>query len=141
MNAPTTARAVNPMLQRRVLLVDAEAHVLRSLRAALLRNGYEVQVALDAESAIARASEVHYDVIITDLALADDERRWLCEALGRRRLDQEALTLVMSDAASDPEHEWLSRLPGVECIERPLRLGWLIARMNAHFAPKIARTY
>ncbi|MCZ6463439.1 MAG: sigma-54 dependent transcriptional regulator [Proteobacteria bacterium] len=53
----------------RILVVEDEKAIRIALRGLLTREGYEVELADDGETAISRLREQTYDVVITDLAL------------------------------------------------------------------------
>jgi DNA-binding response OmpR family regulator len=54
---------------RRVLIAEDEPHIVESLRFLLRREGYEVDEAVDGESAVARLAEARADLMILDVML------------------------------------------------------------------------
>ena len=119
---------------KRILLVDDEAHVLRVMRLSLDRNGYEVDTALDGEVALRMLGERRYAVMITGAELAPNGRG-LCDSVRERLGERAPLMLVMSDAeASGGTGSPLGDCPpGVEPVERPVSLRWIVARLNEYF--------
>src|SRR5512136_1019465 len=55
--------------KRKILVVDDEDTVCRSIRKALVREEYEIDVALSGEEALKMEGEKKYDVIIVDLMM------------------------------------------------------------------------
>ena len=53
----------------RVLVVDDEPKVCKSIRQVLLREDYEVDMALSGEEALSRDAERSYDVVVVDLMM------------------------------------------------------------------------
>ncbi|MBM3294784.1 MAG: response regulator [Candidatus Aminicenantes bacterium] len=53
----------------KILVVDDELTVCKSIRQALLREDYEVDMALSGEEALRKEAERHYDVMIVDLMM------------------------------------------------------------------------
>jgi DNA-binding response OmpR family regulator len=53
----------------RILVVDDEVPVCKSVSNALVTEGYSIDTALSAEEALRRAKESHYEVVITDLMM------------------------------------------------------------------------
>jgi CheY-like chemotaxis protein len=53
----------------KILVVDDEAPVLKSVSSALVREGYDVETALSAEEALRKADGADFDVVITDLMM------------------------------------------------------------------------
>lgn len=55
--------------KKKILVVDDEATVCRSIRKALARDDYEIDVALSGEEGLKLETEKKYDVIIVDLMM------------------------------------------------------------------------
>jgi DNA-binding NtrC family response regulator len=55
--------------RHRVLVVDDEPKVCRSIQQVLLREDYEVDMALSGEEALGRDAERPYDVVVVDLMM------------------------------------------------------------------------
>ena len=55
--------------KKRILIVDDEETVCRSIRKALQRDDYEIDAALSGEEALKMEAEKKYDVIIVDLMM------------------------------------------------------------------------
>ena len=55
--------------KHRILVVDDEVTVCKSIRQALLREDYEIDMAYSGEEALAKEAEQSYDVMIIDLMM------------------------------------------------------------------------
>ena len=55
--------------RRKILVVDDEITVCKSIRQAILTEGYEVDTALSGEEALKKEKEKAYDLVITDLMM------------------------------------------------------------------------
>ncbi len=55
--------------RKRILVVDEEVNVCKSIRHVLLRESYEVDMALSEQEALSIESQRSYDVIIVDLMM------------------------------------------------------------------------
>ncbi len=55
--------------KRKILIVDDEITVCKSIRQALLNPAYEIDIALSGEEAIQKDEAQHYEVIIADLMM------------------------------------------------------------------------
>lgn len=53
----------------RIALIDDEEIVLKRLKPALEKSGYEVEVFPDGESALERMQEAHFQVLVTDIRM------------------------------------------------------------------------
>ncbi len=56
---------------RKILIVDDDPSILRSLRRVLERNKYEVETAGDAKEALDKLKSNHYDLAVIDVVLPD----------------------------------------------------------------------
>ena len=68
-----------------VLVVDSDPQIKRSLRSALLAQGYDVRVAKDSESALDGIESWTPDLIITGLVMPNMDGIDLCRSLRTRR--------------------------------------------------------
>jgi DNA-binding NtrC family response regulator len=55
--------------KHKILVVDDELTVCKSIRQALVQEAYEVDMALSGEEALRKEAEKHYDVLIVDLMM------------------------------------------------------------------------
>ena len=60
---------MNEKAKRRILVVDDEITVCKSIRQSILSDSYEVDMALSGEEALKKDEEKPYDLIITDLMM------------------------------------------------------------------------
>ena len=128
---PPAAAASGADALKRILLVDDEAHVLRVMRLSLDRNGYEVDTALDGEVALRMLREQRYAALVVGAEFAPGGRG-LCESIAGLFGTDAPLMLVL-DEEGDEERSWAAAAPGVERVERPLSLRWIVARLNEYF--------
>lgn len=128
---PATSQA-EPDAMKRILLVDDQAHVLRVMKLTLDRNGYEVDTALSGEVALSMLNEHAYDVMITAVEMPGMNGQVLCQSVQRQFGNDAPLTFVVSDASGDTS-DWVAQLPNTECLEKPVSLRWLVARLNEYF--------
>jgi DNA-binding response OmpR family regulator len=122
------------MSKRTVLVVDDEAHVVRVLRLALEREGYEVASAGDGSAALAAMESRRPDVMVSDIQMAGMDGRELCRAARARYPGEPFLILVMTSMTAADERAWVRELANVEFLEKPLSPRQLAARLAAHFA-------
>ena len=112
----------------RVLVVDDEPALVRALRVNLTAHDYEISIAYDGRSALARAAQDHPDVVILDLGLPDIDgvdviagiRGWSAVpiiVLSAR--DREAQKVAALDAGAD------------DYVSKPFGMDELLARVRA----------
>lgn len=115
--------------QRKVLLVDEQAHILRVMRLNLDRHGYEVDMALCSENALSLIRENQYDVLIITSDLPDMTAKTLCENLEQQLVSNRPLILV----GAREDEIWLESSAAAERLDIPVSLRWIVARLSEAF--------
>jgi DNA-binding response OmpR family regulator len=78
----------------RILVVDDELPVCRSVSSALAREGHDIETALSAEEALRKEGESAYDVIITDLMMPGLSGLDLLRAIKGRSPDTKVIMIT-----------------------------------------------
>jgi DNA-binding response OmpR family regulator len=125
------------MSMKRILIVDDEPHVIRVMRLALERRGYEVDDAANGEIALERIAENSPDVMITDIDMPRMNGEKLCKEIHRSMPDQTFRIYVLTARAEREHREWSSRLPNLEFMEKPVSIRKLVARLDAYFSESV----
>lgn len=112
----------------RVLIVDDDLAVLRSLRRALTLDGYEVTVAADGESALSAVQDCNPDVVVLDVMLPDVDGLSVCAQL-REASELPIIMVTAKDTVPD-------RIAGLDrgaddYLVKPFAEGELSARLRA----------
>lgn len=118
---------------RRILLVDDEPHVIRVIKLALDRKGYEVDVARNGEQALGKLREQAYDVLITDYQMPRMDGQALCQALHDEIAGPKPLTLIITAKTDSELRDWAEQSGDTEYLEKPLSLRRLTARLEDYF--------
>ncbi len=118
---------------KRILLVDDDAHVLHVMRRALDRNGYEVDAALSGAIAMRLLGETAYHVIVVGADLVDMPGRALCESIQKSHPERCLLLFLVEGSSQAVPIDPSSQMPGVELLDKPVSLRWLVARLNEYF--------
>jgi two-component system response regulator RegX3 len=112
----------------RILLVDDEPDILETVSWALGRDGFEVTTAADGETALQRALEEQFDVVILDIMLPGLSGTDVCRRL-RERSDVPIVMLTARDAE-------VNRVLGLELgaddyVTKPFSTAELASRVRA----------
>jgi two-component system KDP operon response regulator KdpE len=86
--------------RRRVLVVDDEPSITRTLRASFLANGFDVRTAQDGISGLQELRDWNPELIITDLAMPDMNGIELCQRIREVSLIPIILLSVQDDIAT-----------------------------------------
>jgi DNA-binding response OmpR family regulator len=115
-------------VKRRILIVEDEPLIADSVTFALEREAFEVEVAPDGATALARAADRPWDLVILDLGLPDTSGLDVC-----RQLRRESPVPILIVTARDAEHD---RIIGLEAgsddyLVKPFSMAELVARVRA----------
>jgi two-component system, OmpR family, response regulator MprA len=113
----------------RVLLVDDDERIAASVRRALVYDGYDVEVAADGATALARAAQTTPDLVILDVMLPGLDGLEVCRRLRIERGGVPILMLTARDATAD-------RVRGLDSgaddyLVKPFAYEELLARVRA----------
>ena len=117
----------------RVLVVDDEPVILRTVTANLGRRGFRVDVAQTGEAAIAQVEE-HPDLIVLDLGLPDTDG---LEVIRRIRARSDTPIIVLSARDAEREKVHALELGADDYLTKPFGVDELVARIRValrHFA-------
>ena len=119
---------------KRILLVDDEPHVIRVMRLALQRCGYEIDEASNGEMALERIRQCEPHVMITDIDMPRMNGEQLCKEISRQMPDRKFVIIVLT-ARTELEHRvWSSKLEDLMFMEKPVSIRRLIERLNIYFS-------
>jgi len=111
----------------RVLVVDDEAQIRRSLRVALRANGYEVEEAATGEAALEQAATRPPELVILDLSLPDIDGVEVC----RRLREWTQLPVIILSANGEDEAKVRALDEGADdYVTKPFSVVELLARMR-----------
>lgn len=123
----------------RVLVVDDEAAICAALERGLLAEGFDVDVAADGESALWRAREGDYALIILDILLPDRNGYEVCEIL---RGEGNTTPILMLTAKSGEYDETRGLDIGADdFLRKPFSFPVLVARLRALLRRKQAAPF
>jgi signal transduction histidine kinase len=115
----------------RVLIVEDSATQARALEIVLTSEGFEVETASDADSALARLREKPVDLVVSDIIMPGISGYDLCRKVKSERRTKD-IPVILLTTLSDP----LDIIQGLESgadnfITKPYDPNYLVARVNA----------
>ena len=113
----------------RLLVVDDDPALSRTLRRALGVEGYDVDTAPDGAEALQRLAASHYDAVVLDVSMPRVDGLAVCRSMRARRDSTPVLMLTARDAVGD-------RVEGLDAgaddyLVKPFALDELNARVRA----------
>ncbi len=116
-------------LAPRLLLVEDEPTLVRTLSDRLRAEGYEVRAAGDGEAALALATAEPFDVVVLDLMLPKKDGLAVCRELRARGL---SLPVLMLTAKSETFDKVVGlKLGADDYVTKPFETAELLARLEA----------
>jgi PAS domain S-box-containing protein len=126
---------VQAPFQARILVVDDEVQLLGVLRDALERGGHQVTTATSGQEGIDRFREERYDVVLTDLGMADVSGWGVAQVVRKEGAPAIVLGLVTGWGATISEEMVQSH--GVNfVVNKPFDLEDLVSRVNRAMAAR-----
>ncbi|MGP3936877.1 response regulator [Nonomuraea sp. KM88] len=112
----------------KILVVDDDAQILRTLRINLTARHYEVAVAADGGQAMRQAADWHPDLIVLDLGLPDIDG---VEVIHGLRCWTEIPIVVLSGRAGNQDKIDALDAGADDYVTKPFSIGELLARIRA----------
>ncbi len=113
----------------RILLIEDNKSLVKSLKKGLEEEGYSVDSALDGEEGLFFASSIPYDVIILDIMLPKMDGLTLLKQVRSRKIQSHVLLLTARDA---PDDKILGLDAGADdYLTKPFHFMELLARLRA----------
>jgi len=107
---------------KRILLVDDEPMVLRVMRRALEREGYQVDVAINGEEALAKISTSCPDVLVTDIEMPRISGKELCLQIQETMPDRKFPIFVSTSLTALEHREWSGKISNLVFLEKPISI-------------------
>jgi DNA-binding response OmpR family regulator len=125
----STAARAPVAAEARILLVDDEPGIRRTLSDRLRKEGYAVDTAINGDLALDLARKGHYDVVILDLNLPAKDGVQVCQELRREGQNVAVLMLTARDSMAD-------KITGLKSgaddyMTKPFESAELLARIEA----------
>jgi len=120
-------------VMKRILLVDNQAHVLRVMKSTLDRSGYDVETAMSADMALGQLRESHFDVLIVDNALDKLDGQQLIDTIEDQFCERAPAMFLLTSENTESLQQWCSQFDRTECLEKPISIAYLDARLDELF--------
>jgi DNA-binding response OmpR family regulator len=121
----------------RLLIVEDEPAMMRGLRDAFAGKGFDVETAQDGRTGLELALDRSPDLILLDIMLPHVNGYEICRAVREQGLDMPILMLTAKGQEDDVVLGL--NLGADDYIQKPFRIGELIARVNAFLRRNRAR--
>ena len=117
---------------KRILIVEDDNLLNKTLAYNLTSDGYEVTGALNARTATTKLTSMEYDLVLLDLNLPDGNGYDLCKLIKPDHPDTVVIFLTANDQESDQIRGY--EVGAVDYITKPFSIGALQRKISAMFA-------
>lgn len=117
---------------KRILIVEDDALLNKTLTYNLISDGYNVTSSLNAKTAANLLSETEYDLVLLDINLPDGNGYDLCKLIKPEHPDTMVIFLTANDQESDQIRGY--EVGAVDYITKPFSIGALQRKISAMFA-------
>jgi DNA-binding response OmpR family regulator len=111
---------------KKVLVIDDEAHIRRVVEVKLKKHGYDVCMASDGEQGLEMIKRDLPDVVITDIMMPKIDGKTLCEMTNGFKKQRPFLTIVTTCRISNDEEKWVKHFQDTMFMEKPFSPAKLI---------------
>lgn len=105
-----------------ILLVDDEPMLLRVMRTALEKVGYQVDTAANGMEAFAKIEVKHPDILVTDIEMPRMTGKELCLKIQNTIPDRDFPIFVSTSLTSTEHREWSRKIPNLIFLEKPISI-------------------
>ena len=117
---------------KKILLVEDDALLNKTLTYNLISEGYDITSALDADTAAKLLTQTEYDLALLDINLPDGSGYDLCGLIKPESPDTLVIFLTANDQESDQIRGY--EVGAIDYITKPFSIGALLRKIRAMFA-------
>jgi CheY-like chemotaxis protein len=118
------------MSLKRILVVDDEPHLIRSITFILNKLGYELSTACDGEDALLKLAQFKPDLIFLDIMMPKRNGYEVCEEIRRMPEYNDTYIIVLSAKGGDIDREKAFSVGANEFISKPFSPLDVISRLK-----------
>ncbi len=115
-----------------ILIVDDTIYNIQLLSLMLVKQGYQVEQALNGNDAIAKANQILPDIILLDIRMPDINGYEVCRILKANLPTQDIPIIFISSVEEVSEKVEAFSVGGVDYISKPFQLIEVLARIETH---------
>jgi DNA-binding response OmpR family regulator len=118
---------------RKVLVIDDDAHIRRVIELKLRKRGYEVITAMNGQEGFDFIKSQLPDVVITDIMMPKLDGETLCRQTDHFKRKHPFLTIVMTSRISPDDHRWVEEMHDTQLMEKPFSPSKMLACIDQYF--------
>lgn len=104
---------------KKILVVDDEAHIRRVIEIKLKKRGYQVITAKNGQEGFDIVQTQQPDVVISDINMPVMDGKTLCEKTNELKKERPFLTIMVTARILPEDREWVDRMQDTLFLEKP----------------------
>lgn len=105
---------------KRILLVDDEPLVIRVMKLALSKDGYQIDTAVNGEDALKKIAAACPDVLVTDIEMPRMSGKELCQHIQAEMPNRKFPIFVSTSLTATEHRKWSAHVPNLTFLEKPI---------------------
>lgn len=118
---------------KKVLVVDDDAHIRRIVEIKFKNRGYHVIMARDGEEGLNLIKTQQPDAVITDINMPKLNGKCLCEQTNHLKKERPFLTIVITARISRDDHNWIKEMDDTLFMKKPFSPSKLLECVDRYF--------
>jgi len=104
---------------KKILVIDDEAHIRRVLEVKLKKCGYQVMLAKNGQEGFDMIQQQQPDIVISDINMPVMDGKTLCEKTNDLKRKRPFLTIIITARIMPGENEWIDKMQDTLFMEKP----------------------
>ena len=118
---------------KKVLVVDDEAHIRRVIEVKLKKCGYQVITAINGKEGFNLIKTQKPDVVISDIMMPEMDGKALCKKTNSLKRERPFLTIIITCRISQDEESWTDGMQDTLFMEKPFSPARLVGCIDQYF--------
>ncbi len=118
---------------KKILVIDDEAHIRRVIALKLEKRGYRVIMATNGEEGLDIIKNQRPNVVVSDIMMPKLDGKSLCEQTNDLKAEWPFLTIIMTCRIFPDEHNWINKMQDTLFMEKPFSPSKLIEQVDQYF--------
>ena len=118
---------------KKVLVIDDDAHIRRIIQIKLKKKGYSVLTAKNGEEGLNMIKAEKPDAVISDINMPKIDGVTLCKMTNEFKKERPYLTIIVTARISPDERAWVKEMIDTQFMEKPFSPSKLIDALDQYF--------
>ena len=118
---------------RKILVIDDEAHIRRIIELKLKSRGYQVITAENGAEGLDLIKTERPEAVVSDINMPKLDGKTLCQMTDPIKKERPFLTIIITARISPDEEVWVDQMHCTQFMEKPFSPSRLLERIDQYF--------